>query len=145
MTLLFPALWVSLIVLAANFLNAQLGPEIMGVATPVLMLVPAVFSIYFSVRRYVNLGMSGWWIFGNLVPLLNLWLGYRCFACPAGYAFQKKLDGPGIFLAIVYWLLVAIAVVSLGLMIALLMGSVGSPELQERFREILSKSMGPKP
>jgi hypothetical protein len=43
-------------------------------------------------------------------PLLNLWVAYRCLACPAGYAYHRKLDVPGIALALLYWLTVLLAV-----------------------------------
>jgi uncharacterized membrane protein YhaH (DUF805 family) len=56
-----------------------------------------------QVRRFHNLCMSGWWILGFVVPLLNIWLSYRCFACPAGYDQHKKLDWPGTFVAFLYW------------------------------------------
>ena len=53
-------------------------------------------------RRLTNLGMSRWWCLTALVPVANLWLGYRCYACPTGYAYHKKLDVAGIILAILY-------------------------------------------
>ena len=67
------------------------------------------------------------------MPILNFWVGYRCFACPAGYAYHKKLDGVGIFLAIVYWLMIAVVLLAVAAVIAVLLGAVGSPELQQQF------------
>lgn len=56
-----------------------------------------------TVKRLANVGMTGWWLPGFAVPLLNLWLGYRCLACPAGYAVRRKLDGAGTLVAFLYW------------------------------------------
>lgn len=137
MTLLFPALWIGLVSVAAPLVTGQLGEQTGTFAVLGLACVPALTAIYFGIRRYVNLGMSGWWIFGNLVPFLNIWLGYRSFACPAGYAFHKKLDGIGIFLAIVYWLMILLAVVSVALMVAVLLGAIGSPEMQKQLHDFL--------
>ena len=93
-----------------------------------------------AVRRLINLGLSGWWSLGYFVPLLNLWLGYRCFACPGGYAYHKKLDAAGVFLAIVYWLMLAFVVSSIAFTGAVLFGKLGSPELRQQVREAYEKS-----
>ena len=144
-TLIFPLLWAYAIRAGAPFLTTQFGPEIMMFALPGLSLVPLLVIIFISLKRLVNLGMSRWWFLGNIVPILNLWIGYRCFACPAGYAFHKKLDGAGIFLAIIYWLLLLIAVVATILIIAALAGSWGSPEIQQQIREAVRAATAPKP
>ena len=93
-----------------------------------------------TLNRLVNLGMSRWWFLGNFVPILNFWIGYRCFACPAGYAYHKKLDGPGIALAILYWLLLLIAILVVGAVVALMFNMIGSPELQEQIRDIIRQA-----
>jgi hypothetical protein len=91
--------------------------------------------------RLMNLGMSRWWFFANFVPILNLWIGYRCFACPAGYALHKKLDGAGVALAILYWLLMVLTVLVMVTVVALLLGTFGSlPEL-DPLRETLSEAL----
>ena len=90
--------------------------------------------------------MSRWWYLANFVPFLNLWVGYRSFACPAGYAYHKKLDGAGVFLAIVYWLMLAVSLLAIAAVIALLMGALGSPEFKEQLQEIHRKRRPqPKP
>ena len=48
--------------------------------------------------------MSRWWYLAVFAPVLNLWVGYRCVACPSGYAHHKKMDVPGIALAALYWI-----------------------------------------
>lgn len=141
-TLVFPFLWASAIAAGSGFLTTQFGPEIMKFAMPGLSLVPLVVIIFIALKRLVNLGMSRWWILGNFVPFLNLWVSYRCFACPAGYAFHKKLDGAGIFLAIVYWLLWLILLVAI---IAAVFGTLGSPEIQQQILDILRQARGIRP
>ena len=71
----------------------------------------------------------------SMIPVL--WVGYRCFACPAGYAYHKKIDGAGVALAIVYWLLMLVTIIAIAVTAALLLGVIDSPELQVRVQEIL--------
>jgi uncharacterized membrane protein YhaH (DUF805 family) len=137
MTLIFPGLWGYGLGAGTDFLTAQLGPEVANVAIPALYLLPLLLVVAFSISRLANLGMSRWWFLGNLIPLLNVWLWYRCFACPAGYAYHKKLDGIGIFLALIYWLSVLIVILAMAGLVALLFGAIGSPENQDQIREVL--------
>ena len=127
-----------------GFLTAQLGAEIMKYALPAMSLVPWLVIIYFSLMRLVNLGMSRWWFLGNLVPFLNFWVGYRCFACPAGYAYHKKLDAAGIFLAIVYWLLLAIGLLAVAALIAVMLGVLDSPEIKQQILDAIRAATPPK-
>ncbi|MEO8616702.1 MAG: GYF domain-containing protein [Luteolibacter sp.] len=136
---LFPFLWSFGFAAASGFLTQQFGPEIMKAVTAGAQIVPAIVCIYFAVKRLINVGMSGWWWFGNLVPFLNIWVGYRCFACPGGYAYHKKLDGIGVFLAIVYWLLIVVGILAVSALVALLFGVIGSPELQQKIREFIQQ------
>ena len=138
-TLLFPFGWKFAFALSAGFLTLQLGPQLMGVVGIGAACVPLLVAIYYGLQRLANLGMSRWWYLANFLPILNLWVGYRCFACPAGYAYHKKLDGAGIFLAIVYWLLVALGILALAALVALFLGALGTPELQEQLREAVRK------
>jgi uncharacterized membrane protein YhaH (DUF805 family) len=109
----------------------------MGNILPAAPLVPLAVLVYFSLKRLVNLGMSRWWCLAVFAPILNLWVGYRCFACPAGYAYHKKLDGPGIALAILYWLITVAAVLIVAAMVALLVGVINSPSLHEQLRVLI--------
>ena len=136
-TILFPGLWSYGFAAASGFLGKQFGPEIMKFASIGVPLVPLIVWIYVGVKRLVNLGMSGWWVLGNLIPFLNIWVGYRCFACPAGYAYHKKLDGIGVFLAIVYWLLIVVMVLAVAAFIALLFGMIGSPEIRQQLQDAI--------
>lgn len=103
---------------------------------PIVLLLFVLFTI---IQRFANLGMSRWWILGNLVPFLNLWTGYRCFACPEGYAVHKKMDGVGIFLAIFYWFFLICFIVIVAITFAVLAGAAGSPEIQKQLKEVLAQ------
>ena len=136
-TILFPLVWHGIVILSTGFLVTQFGPRIMGVLGIGLALLPVLVGIYFGLMRLVNLGMSRWWYLANLVPFLNVWIGYRCFACPAGYAFHKKLDGVGVVLAIVYWLVVVAVIVAVAGVGALMFGALGSPDQQDQLRDLI--------
>jgi hypothetical protein len=140
MVMIFPILWNIAFKAGAGFLTAQFGPEIMSIVAILVGVVPLILVIHFSLARFVNLGMSRWWFLGNFVPLLNFWIGYRLFACPAGYAAHKKLDGAGIALAIIYWLFVLLIIGLLVAIIVLFFGLAGSPEFQEKLREIIENA-----
>ena len=136
-TLVFPVLWSLVFAISADFLTRQFGPVIMGSIGGWVALVPVLVGVYYGLMRLVNLGMSRWWYLGNFVPLLNLWVGYRCFACPAGYAYHKQLDGVGVMLAIFYWLLMVACIIACVAIVAVLLGAVDSPALQAQLLELL--------
>ena len=141
--LVFPFVWQFGLVAITPFLIGVIGNEIMSVALPFSAIVPLVVAIYFGLNRLVNLGMSRWWYLANFVPILNMWVGYRCFACPAGYAYHKKMDGPGIVLAIFYWLMVLLSILIVIAFVALFFGTIDSPELQEQIREAIRSASKP--
>lgn len=136
-TILFPFVWQFGFSAANVIIIQQLGKEISAVLLMVAAFVPLVVGVYYGLARLVNLGMSRWWYLGNFVPILNFWISYRCFACPAGYAYHKKLDGPGLALAIIYWLLVLITIILVVGVIALMFGAIGDPGMREKLQEIL--------
>lgn len=146
-TILFPVVWSVVSPIGVGFLAGPLGPEIVKYLALGAAFLPVVVGIHFTLMRLVNLGMSRWWFFGNFVPLLNFWIGYRTFACPAGYAYHKKLDGVGIFLAILYWLLAAIGILAIAATVALMFGTIQNPEIQDQLREIIrdAQEQIPKP
>lgn len=136
-TLLFPFLWDYAFAAGSPFLTRHAGPVIMGKILPYAPFVPAVVVTWFWLQRLVNLGMNRLWILAAVVPGLNLWLGYRCFVCPAGYVSDRKLDGPGMLLAGLYGLIVLAGSAVLGSMLALRFGMIQSPELQQQLRDLI--------
>ena len=99
------------------------APEAYAGYLPMVVFPLAGFLSLMSVlNRFHNLGMTRWWFFGFVIPVLNFWLGFRCLACPAGYAVRKKLDGMGKLVAVLYW----VAILSgIGLMAAGMVGAFG--------------------
>lgn len=118
------------------------GYEAFLLAIPILVVV---LWIWLGLQRLTNVGMSRWWYLGNLVPLLHLWVAYRMAVCPAGYAFHKKLDGAGIFLAILYWLgMIAMILGVIGIVL-ILSGALGDPQMKQQFLEELRKAQQAAP
>lgn len=136
---IFPFLLNLGMAMAAQLLKDQFGPEIGGWILLGCVALQVVLVIYYGIQRFPNLGMSRWWYLGHFIPFLNIWLNYRCFACPAGYAYHKKLDGIGIFLALIYWLSVLVVILLVVAFVALLFGAIGSPETQDQVREAVRK------
>ena len=85
-----------------------------------------------AAEKWLLVGVGG----VSMIPML--WVGYRCFACPAGYAFHKKLDGAGVALAILYGLLTVAMLIAIAVVVALLLGVIDSPELQKQLQEIFN-------
>jgi uncharacterized membrane protein YhaH (DUF805 family) len=139
--MVFPVAWIFCLPLGMSLLASQLGPDVMAIVTMVAAFLPWIVGVYFGLMRLLNLGMSRWWYLANFVPILNLWISYRSFACPAGYAYHKKLDGVGIFLALIFWLFIVLGVVAMVAMVALWLGALGSGEMQEECREALRAVM----
>ncbi len=98
-------------------------------------LVALFVYYYITLARLKNLGMNRWWALGQFVPLLNLWIGFRLFACPEGYATSRKQDGAGVALAVFYWLVVALVVAAFAFLAYCLFFGAGSQELQRVFKE----------
>lgn len=121
-------------------IQPTLGPENTTWALLGAQVLMAVLSIALAGKRFVNLGMTAWWLLGMLVPFLNWWLGYRLFACPPGYAMHRKMDGIGIFLAIVYWLFLVAVAALVALMILAAVGIAVSPELQQEIKKIMEQA-----
>lgn len=87
-------------------------------------------------KRFQNLAMSGWWWLGLGVPILQIWLYYRLFACPPGYAFTKKLDVAGKILTTLY-VLSLVASVALGIVFgAAVMKMSGDEDFQEQLQDL---------
>ncbi|MBK1790500.1 DUF4339 domain-containing protein [Persicirhabdus sediminis] len=77
-----------------------------------------------SGSRVRNLGMaSGWW-WCLLLPIVNIWMYYRCYCCPAGYEDSRQLDTAGKVLTTFYVLCNLLILAVLG-MIFFSLGSEG--------------------
>jgi len=129
-SLIFPFAWKFSLGALTPFLVKQFGASLMGTLQPIAAFVPVGVLVYLVIRRLSNLGMSRWWSLAILVPILNLWVGFRCVACPAGYAYHKKLDPLGIVLVTLYSLIVLAA------LFAVFFGA-NSTELQEQIRQAI--------
>ncbi|MCW1922777.1 DUF4339 domain-containing protein [Luteolibacter arcticus] len=110
----------------APILQPYVPENLRNYLPPVILPLAALLALATLVKRFRNVGMSGWWVFGLIVPVLNLWLGYRLLACPGGYATGLKLDGAGKFVAVLYW---GTLVAGIGLVTAAGVGAFG--ELKE--------------
>lgn len=129
---LFPFLFVLALGAAGMFLKHLVDPALLSNISGLLLLLPVFLSIVVTLQRLQNLGMSRWWFFGLFVPVLNLWLHYRLFACPPGHAYERKLDGLGWFLATFYWVFTLLIGAAVS---ALIYISVNEPD---KLKEILS-------
>jgi hypothetical protein len=139
-TLVFPVAWKIILVAISPYLTRQFGIILMERILPLAALAPLAVVVHFGLQRLLNLGMSRWWLLAACVPALNLWLGYRCFACPPGFACHKKLDGPGIAMAALYWIAMAAVIWMLIFKPAKLADLVGSPLLQKQLRSAIFKN-----
>jgi hypothetical protein len=137
MSILLPIVFGLGITFGLPFFAAIMPLETLPPLAIGLWLLMSAMMIYYLLERFANLGMSRWWFFGGFIPFLNLWLSYRCIVCPAGYAYHRKLDGPGIVLAILFWGICLLSLLLLVLSILLFVGMIGSPEFQEAFKQHL--------
>jgi uncharacterized membrane protein YhaH (DUF805 family) len=137
--LILPGLFAWLLTVANSTLSDSISPTIIGQVGKFGPLVLVLVIIYVGIQRFANLGMSRWWYLGHFVPILNLWTGYRSFACPEGYAAHKQMDGVGVFLAILYWLSLIFVIAVVVLVSAVLAGAAGSPEIQQHVKELMEQ------
>jgi hypothetical protein len=104
--LLVPLLWNQLLGWSKPMLVARLGSGLMAKVLPFESLVPAGIVVWLVLLRLQNVGMSRGWAFLLMVPVVNLWIAYRCLVCPSGYAHHRKLDRVGV--AVAFAILIAI-------------------------------------
>jgi len=77
-----------------TMISSKSSGVVVGLAMVVIVLLMMGGSIYIGVQRLLNLGMSGWAILWTLVPFMNIWIGWRMIACPAGYEHHRTMDTP---------------------------------------------------
>ena len=136
-SVLFPFAWHFFVKMAEPNLAKEFGQIMMAALLRFSPLVPVMLATHLGLQRLVNLGMSRWWIFAILMPILNFWLGYRCLVCPAGYAYHKKLDGAGVILAILYGSILMLAGLAVVAGIALLLDPGTCPTHWLPLREMI--------
>jgi len=127
---------------AAGMIPALVAPFAKGYEQFLLVIPILVFviTIWLVVKRLINVGMSGWWFLGSCVPLLNFWVSYRLWVCPPGYAYHKKLDGIGIFLAILYWLGMLVFIASVAGLFMIVVKGAGDPQLRQQVLDFMKKA-----
>ncbi|MES2982216.1 MAG: DUF4339 domain-containing protein [Verrucomicrobiota bacterium] len=114
---IFPVLWMVGLSYGGKMLTGVIPDDILPIVMACLASLPFFIVIFAILKRFQNLAMSRFWFFGLFTPLV-IWLYYRLFACPPGYAVHKRLGGLGWFLAIIYWL-PWVGVLALGAMVAI--------------------------
>lgn len=130
---IFPALWWVGGFYGITKLAGVVPEDIMPIVMACVGFLPILISIFAALQRFQNLAMSRLWLFGLGVPLLQIWLAYRLFACPPGYAQHKKLGGLGWFLAVIFWLpIIAFA------------GAIGFAVSQgpDKYKDVIEKNRG---
>lgn len=137
--LVFPVVWHFALGMGGPHLVKQFGEVMMSRILPLAVFVPIPLLVHFSLKRLLNLGMSRWWLLALFAPVLNLWIGYRCLVCPSGYAQHKRLDGPGIALAIIYWLIMLTVVAVIGIALAPLFESPDGIKIPAQLRALMDR------
>lgn len=85
-----------------------------GMLANAVSLIMTLVTVLMVISRLTNLGMSRWNFLWFMVPLANIWIGYRVVACPAGYANHTTLDGAGKGLAFLYFAAMLLPFVLIG-------------------------------
>lgn len=98
--LLFPLLWNRLLWWSTPTLVATFGGALTSKLLPAAGVLPVAVLLYLVLMRLLNVGMSRWWALVLAIPVLNLWVGFRCLVCPAGYAHHRRLDRSGMAIAV---------------------------------------------
>jgi hypothetical protein len=128
---IFPVIWYVGLYFGSKMLGGVVPENIIPIVVGCIVFLPVLLCIFAIVQRLQNLAMSRLWFFGIFVPLLNIWLGYRLFACPPGYAEHKRLGALGWILAIIYSLPL-IVMIAAGVLVA-----IKGPEM---FNEVIEKN-----
>lgn len=72
--------------------------ETLNVSASLVMGVMGLFivgTLWTAWMRIKNLGISGWWLLGMFVPVMNIVAGYRFMFCPEGWGDSRTLDKGG--------------------------------------------------
>ena len=118
-----------------SYLVEGFGAKRAETATSLVIFAPLALMAWLALRRLSNLGMSRWWCLAALAPVANIWLGFRCIACPAGYSYYRKMDAAGIILAILYFIMVVTACLLFAALLFLIFSAKARPELLKQVVE----------
>jgi uncharacterized membrane protein YhaH (DUF805 family) len=129
---IFPALWWVGGFYGLTKLAGVIGEEILPIVIAFVAFLPFLIVIIATVKRFQNLAMSGFWFFGLFTPLI-IWLYYRLFACPPGYAEHKRLGALGWFLAIIYWL---------PFVGTIFLGAIAAIQGPDKYQDVIEKNRG---
>jgi uncharacterized membrane protein YhaH (DUF805 family) len=102
----------------SKILSVAAGAAGIAEAAILIALISLVLTILISVKRLKNLGHSGWWVLGLIVPILNIVVSLRMLAAPEGYADHKTLDGPG---KVIIGVLIGMFVMVIGMILLLVL------------------------
>lgn len=130
---IFPALWWVGGFYAITKLAGVIGDGLLPIAMACVGFLPFFILIIVILKRFQNLAMSRLWFFGLFVPLLQIWLTYRLFACPPGYAEHKRLGVLGWILAVLFWLPI-VGVIVLGGIVAI--------QDPDKYKDVIEKNRG---
>jgi len=72
-----------------------------GALILIIAIVLLVVIIRLHCARLTNIGVSPWWVLLIFVPIISNIMNIILLACPTGFAQTKKLDTPGIIIAVV--------------------------------------------
>ncbi|MCP5533619.1 MAG: DUF4339 domain-containing protein [Akkermansiaceae bacterium] len=105
-----PGLWLGLLLLPVVFHRAflllspriasQWGGGVLDLVQTFAAIAPWLVVALLVVQRFTNLGMKKRRAALLLVPVLNLWIAFRCLFCPPGYAYHGKMDAAGVALMV---------------------------------------------
>ena len=138
-TFVGPFIFVAALAAIVATLQSSVSPGTLSAITSGAMLLGLLIAIIVKLMRLTNLSMSRWCFLLSFIPVINIWLEYRCFACPPGYADTKDLDTAGIVLAIIFWLFILITTICFGAMGLLAYGLMNDPEAQRQIFDALEQ------
>lgn len=137
--LILPFVWSLILSIANPHVVKWLGQPLGEFVLQMLGLLPFALIIHFGLRRLLDIGMSRWWLATALVPLLNFWIIYRCFACPSGYAYHRTMDRSGFLVAFVYWSIILVGSIFFLTVIAPFVGVADSSDFLTPIRRMFGR------
>lgn len=75
--------------------NFLLGLLSLTLTNPIFLFILVALSLVIVALRLKNIGMNPWFCLLGVLPIVNIFIGYRCIACQEGYADTQILDGTG--------------------------------------------------